>query len=596
MSEPGTNTRTIRLSETVSPFGPGAIVDIVGESFMAVTGDRWPPVALRTEVVCDRLASKLRVQNLWGAPALREERRGRPPGLEFVRFPSWLVCQECQLMTRWGRAREKGSRPACADCDGRLIPMRFVVVCTERSHVADVPWVQWLHHDSGSGCKASDRLRFRNASSGAEGLRALEVVCEACNNSRSLGELRRDILLREGQMCRGSQPWQSTAQGCGKPIDVQQRGATSLHFGETVSAIDIPEVEGRAGEIEDQVRLHPFFAALKSGLAPPIEDNLISQVATMLKCSANVVRDVVAEARGEEPPLRATRGSLLAEEFEAFLAAAQGAAPTVDFETRTVGLLEQDGPEFAELRRLVRTVVLVDRVREVRASYGFARYRPDAQLVPSVPPSELEARWLPAAEGWGEGIFLRLDGAAVDAWASDASVKRRFTPVIDSQSSSVLGGRLHTASPQYVLLHTFAHTLMAELAFRSGYSAPSLRERIYSEAEGDYGVFIFTTTSDIEGTLGGLVRQGEPAHLAQAVARALEQSAWCANDPVCSETEPQSIDGLNLAACHACVLAPETSCESSNLLLDRLALVGSEEVPGYFTTLLKLTLEGAIDR
>ncbi|WP_168914791.1 DUF1998 domain-containing protein [Microcella flavibacter] len=583
--------RSIRLSETVSPFGPGAIVDIVGESFMAVTGDHWPPVAQRQEIPCDRLASKLRVDRLWGAPPHKEDGRGRSGGLEFVRFPSWLVCQECQAMTRWRRSREKGTRPLCEECEGRLVPIRFVVVCTERSHVGDVPWVKWVHASAPGECSSTDRLRFRSSRGRAEGLSALEVVCEACGTSRSLGELRRDILLREGQTCWGAQPWESGSPGCGKPIDVQQRGATSLHFGETVSAIDIPEVEGRALEIEDAVRRHPFFGALLARPDTDLEVQLVSQMSAALKCPAATVREVVAEARGDAPPLRATRGSLLAEEFEAFLAASRDAAPTVDFETRRAPLPDDGGPVASGLRSLVDSVVLVDRVREVRASYGFSRYRPDAELVPSVPASDLESKWLPAVEGWGEGIFLKLGGAAVDAWASSPAVTARFAPVVEAQAASVLGGRLHEASPEYVLLHTLAHVLMAELAFRSGYSAPSLRERIYCEGEGDYGVFIYTTSSDVEGTLGGLVRQGETAHLANAVVRAVEQAAWCANDPVCSESEPQSIDGLNLAACHACVLSPETSCESSNLLLDRLTLVGGEGAPGYFQTLLSTMLE-----
>src|SRR5690606_33725902 len=97
----------------------------------------------------------------------------------------------------------------------------------------------------------------------------------------------------------------------------------------------------------------------------------------------------------------------------------------------------------------------------------------------------------------------------------------------------------------------------------------------------------YTTTSDVEGTLGGLVRQGEPDLLAPAIIRALEQAAWCPNDPVCIETEPQSIDGLNLAACHACSLASETSCESHNLLLDRAMVVGSDSVKGYFEPVIE---------
>jgi hypothetical protein len=36
---------------------------------------------------------------------------------------------------------------------------------------------------------------------------------------------------------------------------------------------------------------------------------------------------------------------------------------------------------------------------------------------------------------------------------------------------------------------------------------------------------------------------------------------------------------LNYAACHDCVLLPETSCEFSNVLLDRVAVVGKPESP-----------------
>jgi len=35
---------------------------------------------------------------------------------------------------------------------------------------------------------------------------------------------------------------------------------------------------------------------------------------------------------------------------------------------------------------------------------------------------------------------------------------------------------------------------------------------------------------------------------------------------------------MNLAACHACCLVPETSCERFNLTLDRASIVGQ---PGH---------------
>ena len=55
--------------------------------------------------------------------------------------------------------------------------------------------------------------------------------------------------------------------------------------------------------------------------------------------------------------------------------------------------------------------------------------------------------------------------------------------------------------------------------------------------------------------------EGEHDRIGTALARATEQLSWCSNDPVCSESNPQNLDGLNLAACHSCLLAAETSVE-----------------------------------
>ena len=43
-------------------------------------------------------------------------------------------------------------------------------------------------------------------------------------------------------------------------------------------------------------------------------------------------------------------------------------------------------------------------------------------------------------------------------------------------------------------------------------------------------------------------------------------------------------DTISIAACHSCLLLPETSCEFHNRYLDRALLVGSVDDPalGYF--------------
>ena len=125
---------------------------------------------------------------------------------------------------------------------------------------------------------------------------------------------------------------------------------------------------------------------------------------------------------------------------------------------------------------------------------------------------------------------------------------------------------------------------MRQLAFSSGYSAASLRERVYARQEpnSQAGVLIYTAAGDAEGTLGGLVRQGEAPRLLRSLYAALESADWCSSDPLCRESHGQGPDALNRAACHGCALVSETSCERSNLLLDRVLLLGDDHVNGFF--------------
>ena len=133
---------------------------------------------------------------------------------------------------------------------------------------------------------------------------------------------------------------------------------------------------------------------------------------------------------------------------------------------------------------------------------------------------------------------------------------------------------------RYILLHTFAHALMRQLALDCGYAAASIRERIYAQGEDKEGgamagILLYTADSDSEGTLGGLVNQGRD--LGYHIAGALEAMQYCASDPLCAEHAPLNDLTLHGAACHACLFAPETSCERGNRYLDRSVLIATVE-------------------
>ena len=89
-----------------------------------------------------------------------------------------------------------------------------------------------------------------------------------------------------------------------------------------------------------------------------------------------------------------------------------------------------------------------------------------------------------------------------------------------------------------------------------------------------YGLLIYTGSPDAEGTLGGLVQQAR--RIDEHLTRALEAGGLCSNDPTCAEHAPgdsMSDRFLHGAACHACALVAETSCEMRNDHLDRALVV-----------------------
>jgi hypothetical protein len=243
--------------------------------------------------------------------------------------------------------------------------------------------------------------------------------------------------------------------------------------------------------------------------------------------------------------------------------------------------------------------MLVKRLREVRALESFTRLLPPSPADPQERRSPLSAErvgWLPGIEVTGEGIFMHLREEDLRAWEDRPAVRERAALLDSFYRQSFLEREKdpdRVVTPRLVLIHTLAHLLINEWSLECGYPSSSLRERLYVSPE-MAGLLVYTATSDSAGSLGGLIAQAEEGRLDHTVAQAISRSAWCSSDPLCIEADASGVDSLNLAACHACVLLPEVSCEERNLLLDRGLLVGLPENPevGYFEPLLETSRGG----
>jgi hypothetical protein len=226
------------------------------------------------------------------------------------------------------------------------------------------------------------------------------------------------------------------------------------------------------------------------------------------------------------------------------------------------------------MKNLLQGVLLIRRLREVRAYLGFQRVKPgpaEKTVRPDVAKSE---NWLPASEVFGEGFVLALNFGALERWLehlpeSEVAVLKS----LDQKRRDENFWFLPEVDPAFIAVHTLSHLLLRQVTFDCGYSSSSLRERIYFDRAKRYaGVMIYTADGDSEGSLGGLVRQGKSDRLIASLTEAMEQGRWCSSDPVCSESAGQGLGGFNHAACHACSLLAETSCTCANTLLDRRML------------------------
>jgi len=349
------------------------------------------------------------------------------------------------------------------------------------------------------------------------------------------------------------------------------KSASDVYFGAVRSAISI--------EPESNPVVRTVFRIL-AGMDLTLEDALAVIPASRYKELAGVPAGDLASAISayfEEREANQNYSDRRFQEFSALARSSGGAGE--DLWVEEVGSHEL---EFAAIRR----VYAVRKLREVRALVGFQRG--SMPLDPSFEgesAGELSVRFgdkVPAYENRGEGIFFEFSPESLREWTSRADVAARARGYLGAEKrwrSEMETGGEAASRAIYVLAHSFAHLLIRELSLHCGYSQSSLRERIFAsgdDAENPWaGVLIYTSSSDADGSLGGLVFQAIDHRLKAIVRAGYEALRVCSSDPVCALQEPEGFRKLNGAACHSCLVLPETCCERNNRFLDRNMVVPS---------------------
>lgn len=576
------NVGSIRRTQLITTFGPGSIIDFPNHSIMIAGIDYWnyknkiSEYCINEENLQRQLGVEYFLQPKVEEKSFTDYGDGSNDILG-VTFPEMFICKKCNKIAKYNKFKRNNKLICTCGASGEsIIPSRFVVSC-EKGHIDDFPYSWWAHR-SNPTIKCEDKynlvMEIKDESDGLEGI---IIKCKSCGSENSMsGVFGKDSL--KGIVCRGNRPWLKDMEECNQILKTLQRGATNVYYGLHESALSIPPWSKRINQI---ISKPEYWKLLKKFVDNEILlKDMIEQGGIKEECNSSVddiIKHVQWKVKNEEKMPIITREEIRQDEYKSLYK----------------GINEEDDIHFQveetdvdeTLSQYIDKLVLVKRLREVQALTGFYRISPaDEENEKEVSPIYKEKpEWLPAIELKGEGIFIALNESKVKEWENREDIKSRYNIIAKTMDKSLF--KKYNMSPRYILLHTISHLLMKQLTLDSGYSATSIKERIYSTYTDNQidspidmaGILIYTATPDSEGSLGGVVDSGNKDRFKNSLLKSLEDASWCSSDPLCIQSKGQGIDSLNLAACHSCLLLPETSCELRNCYLDRASVIGTLE-------------------
>jgi len=590
--------QAIRRSQFITTYGPGAILEgpsgpriIPALEHASIFTTEHP--AARFEITERRLSRAL----LEGASIVRIPSNAElgvidtQPVYETIPFPSWALCTRHHVLYR-KRPNETPLR-ACPLCrphqhdaqawkQVRQQAIRFVLVCPN-GHLDDVDWPGIIDHRN-PGCQPS-YLEWRGSGSA---LRNIEIVCPACRRHVNLG-----YAYGKTWHCSGRFPERDSGRlGCDAEARMIQRGAANIRMAELYSALTIPPTDTPLHRLLETQYVRMVLATgpisskreLLTKLGGLVTAGFIGSalVTELGRFSEGAILAAIDQITASVLP--EDNRTLRHQEFEALMQAATSGAPPLPSSTPggppQFEVIQSDIREFRGPGGHLMRVTPVSRLRVVMVQKGYRRLKPlESRVVDVIYIDEGNRPWYPGVELYGEGIFIDLAPASVvagrhfplrtsrvwfDAWLDPAALHQRLQMEDDRDF-------LH---PVFIWWHTLAHRLINALSIDSGYSSAAVRERVYidiDEATGEAigGILLYTAQPGGDGTLGGMIAL--VPQFDRVLRGAMNLIDACSNDPLCGE-EQFGEGKYNGAACYACQLVSETSCEHRNTRLDRTLL------------------------
>ena len=620
------NNRPVRSSQLITTWGIGSIQSFPNdESYMLLGLDAWDFLFSNPDnfdkdrlkehtIIENRLARRLNVRS-FRKPIIFDE--DNPTSMPYIRFPNWHYCPRCGHMERLSATqirhlKNPHPKTICpkiySPCnknkqDIQLIPSRFVLIC-EKGHIDDFDYGYWLKREAKkNGNKLNKKLQLRlNRGIKSSLISHMSVECTANKVKSSFKDLFRFYNASEkGQKCNGAKPWlgiygwdRENCDKCESEYKITYRNSLNVHSKVIQSSISIPS--------QDQLLPDTLIDDLNERLSFFINDSSLIKAESEFQSSktnipAKQIENYILGKLDQINDAEIDEISFRNDEYKILRAGGGNKNDPLFFAESKLSSFKNK-----TLNTLIRSVSTIHRLTETSAFVGFNRLvsgeipllskEEDLNELKSNLSRSTNINWLPAVQSKGEGIFIDFNSKEINKWSKSVNTKLRLNKIETNYNKhrAERGKEDISLNPAYPLIHSFSHLLIHKLSYHCGYGAASLKEKIYTNISTDSGIsmngILIYTIGGGDGSLGGLSNIAASGDLEKIIIQSLLDSIWCSSDPICMDSDGQGNGLSNLAACHNCLLIPETSCESFNILLDRNLLIGSEDNSGYFAKLI----------
>ena len=573
----------IRRNQLIHSYGTGALVNlrdggaiisvIMSELAVWETKSATSAITAKQKVFDSRLIKSLQSKHpqlaglqVFRLPPIEPEKKEKNWEVDKYAylttniFPKWLLCGGgCRSLRPVGEWENEQftARRYCQTCTSGtnyeyVIPSRFVVMC-ENGHIEDFPYKWWLkiqneNKNDASECEtrhANLKLKQRSGL----GLSGLILSCEDCKAFTSMNGIFDKKMLNF--KCNGKRPWliyeNQVLQECEHKMQASQRNSRSVWSSVSESSIYVPpwddDLQIRLGE-------HYWSMLIKKKDDLNACETIIGIFLQEIKseCGEHFSSNELFERFKDESNLiESANIDLKVDEYKALTGQKSISSNNKNFQMRKKEIPDSSIAYIKDLKE-------VTRLKEVRALYAFKRM--DGELIYIMNESK-RLNWLPASEVFGEGFFIEFN----EEYINDLFTENKFKLLLDNEDRQI--------NKRYILLHSLSHLIMKAACVESGYSLSSIRERIYYQDGEQNGILIYTSSSDSQGTLGGLSRLTEKTRFEKILNTAMMLSNVCSNDPLCAYGSLAEDEATNHVVCHSCMLLPETTCENFNAYLSR---------------------------